>query len=100
MEYIEIGTIIAALLTAVGSTYIAESLRKKNEGDAAKSLIEGAMDMVEVKSKEIEQLKADQTILRLYAGYLHNGVELLQQQIIKKGEIPIFDPKPLEEYKK
>ncbi len=98
-EFVTIISAIGALLTALAGFYIANSIKRKNEADAAESLTSGAMKMVEAKDKEIIDLQKDIALLRLYITYLLTGIKVLRKQVVEAQTTPCFDPIPVEEYK-
>jgi hypothetical protein len=86
----EILSYAAALLTALIGWYLAESVRKNNQANEASTLTGAALQLVNYKDKEIEILRSEIFILKLYLSHLVDEIHKTHKD---------FDALSLEEFK-
>ena len=92
-------TYIGSFLTAIVGMYIAESIRRKNHADAAKSLTDAAETILDMKEKELQVCKQERSMLYVYTDYLLTGIRILTAQLNQAKIPPDFIPRMIEVFR-
>lgn len=90
--------ILATLLTSIVGFYLAFSIRRKNDADAASALIDAADKVLSMYKGRVEELKADVACLKHYIEYLRTQIDLLYTALPKKFREQITPIKSYEEF--